>query len=244
MVFMLKSIKHVLKGFFRVIGLNVAYMHDYEKHKFVWLEEYNINTVIDVGANVGQFALEISKFLPKAFVYSFEPQKHEYSTLIQNCNQLKNFRAFNLGLGDSEGSSAIHKCSYTPGSSMLQMTSLTRGVFQNLKDVTHTSEDITIAKLDDMVANKQVVIGENILIKVDVQGFEDKVISGGINTFQKAKIVIIEVCFYELYTGQPLFSGIYSILTRIGFTYKGDINICFHEKNGKPIFSDALFIRE
>jgi FkbM family methyltransferase len=241
---MLKSIKHVLKGFFQAIGLNVTYAQEYEKHKFVWLEDYNINTVLDVGANVGRFALEISQYLPTASIYSFEPQKHEYLLLNRNCSHLKNFKAFDVGLGDFNGSSAIHKCSYSPSTSMLRMTSLHRESFPDLKDATHTSEEINVSKLDDIVIKGQVVLKDNILIKVDVQGFEDKVIAGGIHTFQKAKVVIIEVCFQELYAGQPLFPEIYSFLTVMGFSYKGDINACYNEKNGMPIFSDAIFIRK
>jgi len=77
-----------------------------------------------------------------------------------------------------------------------------------------------------------------------VQGYEDKVVQGGMKTFEKAKIVICEISFYELYRGQLLFDEMSNMFKNMGFTYQGSINPGFHPKNGIPLFADAIFIKK
>ena len=61
---------------------------------------YQFDTVIDVGANQGQFALSALFALPECrFCYSFEPQK-EISHLYQkNLNSFPAAKIFNFALG-------------------------------------------------------------------------------------------------------------------------------------------------
>ena len=58
------------------------------------LEDMVYLTVLDVGANTGQFALEIHKILPQAMIYSFEPLKDCYEQLMHNmtCQVLADYR--------------------------------------------------------------------------------------------------------------------------------------------------------
>jgi hypothetical protein len=57
------------------------------------------------------------------------------------------------------------------------------------------------------------------LLKLDVQGFEDKVIIGGEDVVARAKIVIVEVSLQSLFEGGSLFDDVYRILKTRGFTY-------------------------
>jgi hypothetical protein len=82
-----------------------------------------------------------------------------------------------------------------------------------------------------------------ILIKIDVQGFEDKVIAGGADTIKKAKVIIIEVTFKELYTDQPLFHDIYEMLSKLGFTYHGNFDQLPSPVTGEILQADAIFIK-
>ena len=82
-----------------------------------------------------------------------------------------------------------------------------------------------------------------ILIKVDVQGFEDKVIAGGVETFKKAKVVLIENSFVELYESQPLFDDIYMKLKELGFEYRGALQQKIAKNTGQIISEDSMFIR-
>ncbi|MFN8465859.1 MAG: FkbM family methyltransferase [Caldilineaceae bacterium] len=46
------------------------------------------------------------------------------------------------------------------------------------------------------------------MVKIDVQGFEDKVLLGGELTIRHASMLIIETSFQVLYEGQALFGDV------------------------------------
>lgn len=237
---MLKQIKRIAKSAFRVANIDIHRIPEYEKNKFVWLIALNINTVLDIGANIGQFALEISKFLPNANICSFEPLRDVFAELIKNTRNIKNFRAFNFAIGDLNGTANIKRNKFSPSSSLLGMAELHKEAFPFTQDI--YEEEIMIKRLDYAI-KEDIELVQNILIKLDVQGYEDKVIVGGKETFAKAKVVIAEVSYYELYKGQVLFDGFYDELRKIGFKYKGNINNSFHPRKGLPLFADAVFIK-
>lgn len=82
------------------------------------------------------------------------------------------------------------------------------------------------------------------LIKVDVQGYEDKVIMGAKDTLIRVKVIIVETSFYELYEGQPLFSATYELLSKHGFVYSGSWGELKSPLDGAPLQQDSIFIRK
>jgi len=80
-------------------------------------------------------------------------------------------------------------------------------------------EKIIVKRLDDVIREFNLTIGDNMMIKIDVQGYEDKVILGGKDTFSKARVIITEISFVELYQGQVLFDSMYSLFRDLGFIY-------------------------
>jgi len=86
-----------------------------------WLRMYNVRTVIDVGANTGQFSSAISRVLPDARTYAFEPLEHCYHTLVKRMSSRKNFEAGCLALGDRTGRVSFYCNEFTKSSSLLAM---------------------------------------------------------------------------------------------------------------------------
>lgn len=62
-----------------------------------------------------------------------------------------------------------------------------------------------------------------ILVKVDVQGYEDRVISGGIEFLKKVKACILEICVDQLYKGQTNFKEVFYLMDSLGFSYVGNL---------------------
>jgi FkbM family methyltransferase len=207
----------------------------------IWLQELNINTVIDIGANEGQFAKEIRAILPSAFIYSFEPVKGVYEKMKENLAADKNKMLFNLGLGESDDVLEINVNDHSPSSSLLD---LDKTHLENYAHATKThKENITVKTLDGIM--KENNITKNLLIKVDVQGYEDKVIAGGTDTFKMAKIAMIETTYKQLYKDQKLFEDIYAIMLNLGFKYRGNFgDLRYENKTGEVLFGDAIFTRE
>lgn len=230
--------KNIIRKFIQKTGFD---LHRYRPgpDKLSYLCLFNLRTVLDIGANVGQFAKEIREKLPEAKIYSFEPIKECFDKLNENMKKDKNFEAFNFALGDKNEKLEMHKSFYTPSSSILEMAEAHKKLFPHTKE--NKLEQIEVKRLDNIASSLS--LGKEILIKVDVQGFEDKVIEGGKETFKKARVILIENSFVELYKGQPLFDDIYEKLKSLGFVYKGSLQEKLDQKTGQIIFEDSLFIK-
>lgn len=230
--------KKVIKKIINSLGLDLRkYRKEIDGLK--WLEHCDIKTVIDVGANTGQFAKEIRGRLPNSKIYSFEPIKECYEKLEENMKSDVNFQAFNLALSDKNEKSEINKCVYSPSSSLREMATLHEEMFPHTKG--GEKQEITLKKLDD--ALEKDALPKNILVKIDVQGCEDKVIKGGTKLLSKAKVALIETSFFELYEGQPLFDEIYETMKRLGFHYRGRVHQKMNPSTGEILFEDAIFIK-
>ena len=88
--------RRLIKKLFALFGLRVRRIHPADDN-FGWLERYDIRTVIDVGANVGIFAKEITGILPDARILSFEPLAECYEKLSAAMASHPRFQAFNPG---------------------------------------------------------------------------------------------------------------------------------------------------
>ena len=231
--------KNSIRKIFQSAGLDLHRYHP-ELDRLAWLRGLGMKTVFDIGANVGQFATEIRAELPEAQIYSFEPIKECYDKLVTNFRKDTRFRAFNFALGEKEESMAMNKSAYTPSSSLLPMADPHKELFPHTAK--SAPEQIKIRRLDDVLAELEPV-AEPFLVKMDTQGYESKVITGGLETLKKASAVLTEASFVELYEGQPLFDDIYEKLKALGFTYKGALHQKLDRKTGEVIFEDSIFVR-
>tara|TARA_Y100001958_G_C21144615_1_gene482347 strand:+ start:20 stop:790 length:771 start_codon:yes stop_codon:yes gene_type:complete len=214
---------------------------NYQRYKLFekkWLLQSNINTIIDIGANIGEFTIIFSGLFPGAEIYAFEPLPACYNQLKANTKGIPTISTFNIGLGSKKSKQNIHKSSWHPASSFREMSTIHK------KNYPHSSEyeeiEVTIDTLDNILQSES--LNKNILIKMDVQGFEDEVIKGGVTIFKHAKVIIVEVSFIELYKEEPLFHGIYLLLTSMGFEYKGSLKQSTDKSDDSFLQADCIFI--
>ncbi len=204
--------------------------------EFGWMKSFGFKTIIDIGANEGQFSEKIRILFPDARIYAFEPIPDTFHKLEKNFGGDSRFKAFNVGLADEAGVFDFELNDYTPSSSLLTMSDTHKSSFDFAKNV-HTIA-VKIETLDNMLQNEQLPLP--ILVKIDVQGVEDKVIAGGEHTLRLAAGVISEVSFEELYKGQPLFHSIYEKIHQLGFSYHGSLEQ-LKSPSGAVLQADAFF---
>lgn len=231
-------IKNKIAKMFLLVGLNVSLV---KKNELLWLKNMDIKTVIDIGANIGQSAKLFHNILPDSFIYSFEPLDDCFLQLNSKMKNVENFKSFKVALGDEKGLQKMYKNDFTPSSSLLKMDDLHKNLFPFTSH--ETIETIEIDTLDNIVTKLD--MKTNILLKIDVQGYEDKVLIGSINTLKHIKVIIIEATFKELYNGQPRFSDIYDILYKNGFVFSGIFGDELNNPNdGTPLQADCIFINK
>lgn len=224
----------------RVFGLEIKRTRSID-FNYEWLESQDFRTILDIGASVGEFSKSIHKLLPEARIYAFEPLKDSYNRLIAKTKHLPKFKAFNFALGEKDDDKAkIHHCKYSPSSSLLSMCDLQKDM---CPETGEEIEEIRLRRLDSIVP--ELDIEGNILIKIDVQGYEDRVIAGGKETFSKAKMVIAETNFEQLYEDQAFFDDIYNIMKGMGFSFRGSWGpMMKNQIDGRVVYCDSVFIKD
>jgi FkbM family methyltransferase len=205
-----------------------------------WFYQIGIKTVLDIGANRGQFSKTIYALLPLCDIYAFEPIPDCYQSLQVALPQSSSFHAFNIGIGEESGNLTFQVNDFSPASSFLEISDEQKKTFPKTQN--SKSLQVRIERLDDAVAN--ILIQEPLFIKIDVQGYEDRVLAGGENTIRKAKLIMVETSFKGMYKGQVLFDGLYQWLTSRGFTYIGSMGQLENDSTGAFIQADALFLRD
>ena len=229
-------VKNILKSALSKLGF-VVHRKQPWMDNFRWLEKHQIKTVLDIGANEGLFAMEYAKILPEATIYSFEPIQAVFERLKSRTSGLK-VKVFNYGLGDVSGKLKINVNQFSPSSSILELSSIHKENYGFA--VKSTEEEISIKRLDEEFAVSD--FEKNLLVKIDVQGFEDKVLNGADNILANTRVVYLEMTFRELYSGQKLFHDLYTRLYELGFDYQGSMSQNYDVHDGSVLYEDAVFV--
>ena len=203
-----------------------------------WIIHLKLNTIIDIGANEGQFAHKMRKLLPVVQIISFEPIPEVYNILVNSFHNDSLFSSFNIGLGESVKTTKMWLNEYSPSSSLLKMK-------EHLNQFSFAKQQIAIdVKIDtlDRVLNLS-MIRKPYLVKIDVQGYEENVLKGGRKVISSAEVVIIEVSYRQLYEDHMLFDGIYRQMQKMGFYFHGNYEQLLSPLNNEVLQADAIFLK-
>ncbi len=129
---------------------------------------------------------------------------------------------------------------YSTASSFLKTTNVCERLYPLTKKQVPIS--VKMITLDKWFNSLSTPLEPDILIKLDVQGYEDRVIRGGKRTFEIAKACILEVSLDELYKDQANFKGILDLLYSSGFRYAGNFDQAYAD-DGHVIFIDVMFVK-
>ena len=137
--------------------------------------------IVDVGANVGQFANAAKLFFPDARVVSFEPDPETYADLEVNTRDLRDVELHNVGLSDRDAALTFYRHELSVKSSFWhQADDMARH---------RGSTELQVRPLDAVLN----VDDRPDLLKIDVEGFERQVLCGAWETVSRSRYVLIEV---------------------------------------------------
>jgi FkbM family methyltransferase len=197
------------------------------------------NTVLDIGANNGQFAEDVFRAFPGVTVYAFEPITECYERLLLMREQQPTLRPIQLALSDRDGEMDFWLSRFRDSSSIQEMMPAHTEAWP------HTGIEakirVPIARLDSIAAGLD--LKPPVFAKLDVQGHELAVINGGRETLSRCQRVMLECNFAPLYKGQPSFTQLYDELHSLGFLFDGFISALRHPQTFEQLSSDALFYK-
>lgn len=235
--------KKAVKSVFHAIGMDIVRWKNTPELTLLGLRQRPIRTIVDVGANQGQFARKISGFFPDADIYCFEPLPQPFAVL-DKWAKTKNGRvtSFNIAIGEKGGEvEMFYHEDHSPSSSLLATTELTEDYYPFTKGQKRIA--VKQSTLDAALAQEGIEQAPELLIKLDVQGYEDRVLAGGASTFAKASACILEVCLDTLYEGQADFKGLLLMLDSYGYQYVGNLEQIYAD-DGHVVYIDAVFVNK
>ena len=202
------------------------------------LADLHLRTIIDVGANKGQFSLLVRSLFPEAKIYAFEPLSTPATTYHRLFAHDPRVKIFQYAAGEKRMSTQIHVSRRMDSSSILAMTSLQEEFFPGTAS-TH-DEKIEIKRLDETISSDD--IQSPSLCKLDVQGYESQVLAGCTNIINHFDYIYCEISFLTFYEKQALAADIINIMAKNGFDLVG-LREADHDAGGKMVQGDALFAR-
>ena len=145
-----------------------------------FMKKYN-GSFVDCGCNFGAYSIPIAKKFKNQNIYAFDASKKAISSLRQNMflNKIKNINYFNIGVGDKNTEMYFNE----------EISGLKNDGSYRFTKV-KKKEKIKIFKLDDIFKNKKIKLKKNIIIKIDLEGFDFLAMKGLKSTLKKSKVLI------------------------------------------------------
>ena len=200
------------------------------------LSSLNARTIIDVGANKGQFSLVARYAFPAAHIYAFEPlesARRSYASVVAGPVKMHA-----LALGAEKGQATFFVTSRDDSSSLLAPG---KGQQEAYGVDLSSTRIVDVARLEDVIGPEELV--SPVLLKLDVQGGELDVLRGAAKLLDLIDAVYCEVSFVELYERQPTASDIITFLHAHGFSLRGVFNVSATRQFGSTQ-ADLLFAKQ
>lgn len=208
------------------------------EHRAVLRQSDDVRTVIDIGANRGQFALAARRCLPGARIVSFEPLPGPatvFRTVFAGDPQIT---LHETAISPHRGRTTIHIAQRDDSSSLLPITAAQNALFPGTAETGTALVDA--GPLAEYVEPK--TIEAPAMLKLDVQGFELQALRGCEALLERFAWVYVECSFMELYAGQSLADEVVAWLHDRGFALHGLYNIAY-DAAGRAVQADILFDR-
>lgn len=208
-----------------------------ELAKWNLLKSYAPRTILDIGANTGQFAHLVRKLLPTCRVISFEPIRECFEELLAREATLAPFAAYHMALGSEDAMREIYRNEFSPSSSLLEMNPLHRD--EAPFACSTQGETIQVRRLDGLI--HELNLEDPVFVKIDVQGYTEQVMRGGESVIRRATAVVAEVSVRSLYEKEATFDRLYEMFRQWGFVYCGNVDQWSSSRDGRILQCDCLF---
>jgi len=197
--------------------------------------DHAYRTVIDVGANRGQFLLVAARRFPDAALIAFEPLPGPRQVLPRVLPRCRPVRLFEEALSDRAGTATFHVSRADDSSSLLPISAAQVATFPGTEEVAQMS--VRTARLDEMLAPED--LAPPVLLKIDAQGGELAVLEGATSLLPTIDTVLVECSFAELYQGQPTAATVVRFLSGHGFDLHSVGSVT--TAGGRPVQADLVF---
>jgi FkbM family methyltransferase len=205
------------------------------------LEHCKIDLVLDVGANSGHYATGLRAHGYTGKIVSFEPLQSAHAKLTAAAGGDSLWQvAPRMALGATEGKIDINVAGNSLSSSILEMLPEHERAAPGSAYVGR--ESAPLHRLD-LVATECITGAKSVLLKIDTQGYEDRVLNGAAGVLNSMTALQAELSLVPLYAGQPLFDEMREKIEMMGFVLFAIFPGYVHERTGQTLQIDGFFVR-
>lgn len=238
------SLEHRIRLAFNAIGLDLHRLRPSapEASKLVKsLSHFDIDTVFDIGANIGQFARSLRQAGYFGRIISFEPLSDAHEKLRNFAMSDPNwFIHPATALGNAVGDIEINISGNSVSSSLLNMT---ENHLNAAPESHYVAKEFCKIQTLDSIASEYTNQFNRVFLKIDTQGYEWEVLDGACKLIPNVQGILIEVSLVELYQGQMLWKEVINRLEKDGFTLWTIDSEFTDNLNGRTLQCNAVFFR-
>jgi FkbM family methyltransferase len=198
-----------------------------------------IDLVLDVGANEGQYAMELRKLGFAGHIVSFEPIQEVGARLRAHLGADPRWEYRGMALGSIDGTATIQVGAESATSSLLKPSEYLVQRAAHARSV--RSEEVRVARLDTVFDETWGL--RRIWLKLDTQGFEMEVLRGATQSLTRIQILQLELSLRPLYEGEPGFLEVSHWLAERGLELVGLEPGFVEASTGRLLQSDVFFAR-
>jgi FkbM family methyltransferase len=211
------------------------------EHVTWMLRELDINCVLDVGANTGQFGRRIRRSGYTGRIVSFEPVREHAEQLRQSASQDHDWRVFELALGDMNTEMEMNT---RPGPMSSLLPSSAFGEQWSARLTMNEKQRVAVRRLDAIYDSAVVGLAEpRVYLKLDTQGYDLKAFAGAGERIRDVLAMQSEVSCVPIYDGMPTLLEQISCYQTAGFEPTGMFTVARDRESLRMIEFDLVMVR-
>jgi FkbM family methyltransferase len=190
-----------------------------------------VQTIFDVGANVGQTALLLNRRFPHSTIYTFEPLAATFAQLCENTRTLQTVVCEHCALGSETKSVELYPKAASTQNSLVPEFNIASG---------RGAETIEVRRVDDILQQRSILHLN--LLKTDTEGFDLEVMKGAGDALKRGTIdtIISEVGFHPYRRHHTYLYDLQEFLSEHGYELYGMYDQNHYD--GRIDYADALFV--
>ncbi len=211
-----------------------------ETHLRELLPRLHADVVLDVGANIGQYAEMLRYVGYRGRIISFEPGQAAFARLQEAAAQDDLWQVYNLALGDSPGTAVLNVSNSSVFSSLHQTSDFGKEKYGGSMDAA-TTEEVKIERLDSFL-NEHLPDFEHkkVFLKMDTQGHDRAVFEGAGDYAGAFCGIQSEIAVTPIYEDIPDYMESLAMYRSYGYEVTGLYTVNRHRATGHVIEFDCV----
>lgn len=204
------------------------------------IRRYDVNLILDVGANKGQYGRQLIRTGFRGRIVSFEPLPSAFEKLRLNRWSFASWQVEPFALGAQDTTATLNVAGNSQSSSLQGM--LPAHVSAAPEAAYVDTCDVQVRRLDS-IFDQYYRGGDRCYMKLDVQGHEHHVLEGAAGCLDKIVAVQMELSIEPLYEGAETWQAAIATMQNLGYKLMLITPGFCDRATGEMMQADGVFVR-